>query len=85
MLVVCFVVNQQVDCDPPMNLDEDLVEPSIMQSVAGVNTTEGSIWNLTCDSDQYQTGDHVITCQADGMWSGTGPLCGLYIFRPTSI
>ena len=45
-------------------------------SVALTMTTFGSMASYSCSERNNLLGDAVRTCQADGMWSDSAPVCG---------
>ena len=63
-----FLLLTVVDCNA-------LTNPTNGQVSHTAGTTFGQTATYSCDTGYNLLGDSTRTCQADGVWSGSGPTC----------
>ena len=54
---------------------EVLIDPANGQVSHTAGTTFGQTVTYSCDTGYNLVGDSTRTCQADGIWSGSAPIC----------
>ena len=75
MIILCsvlFSLSPAVDCGALTNPDNGRVDTP-------QGTTLNQVATYSCNSGYELVGDTTRTCQADGIWSGSEPICGKLI------
>ena len=72
VMVTILSLSPAVDCGALTNPDNGRVDTP-------QGTTFNQVATYSCNSGYGLVGNMTRTCQADGMWSGSEPICGKFI------